>query len=193
MTEINIQPDETGILRTQDALAAGVTKRDFYAFVEKNHYEKVGHGVYASPDAWVDEAYVLSLRCPGGVFSHEEALYYYGLVDRVPVQMTITVYTGYGTGRLVNDGVKVYTVKKELMDVGRTTVKNNYGHMVAMYDMERTICDMVRSRSNIEKQDFTTAMKSYAARKDKDLKRLMEYARLFNVERKMREYMEVLL
>ena len=62
-----------------------------------------------------------------------------------------------------------------------------------MYDLERTICDLVRSRSHFEFQDFQSALKRYAARKDKDLNRLMAYARLFRVQAVLRRYLEVLL
>jgi len=193
MLQIGLIQDESGILTTQKAIEAGISKNDLYSFLQDNNYEKVGHGIYASPDAWIDEAYILSLRCPKAVFSHDEALYYYGLVDREPLRQTMTLYTGYGTARLVEDGIKIYTVKRELLDVGRTIVENSYGHMVPMYDLDRTICDIIRSRSNIEIQDFQTALKSYAVRKDKNLSRLMEYAKLFRIEKKVREYMEVLL
>lgn len=62
-----------------------------------------------------------------------------------------------------------------------------------MYDLERTVCDLVRSRSSVEVQDFNTALKTYLSRKDKDLNRLMEYAKLFRVYNVIRKYMEVLL
>jgi predicted CopG family antitoxin len=62
-----------------------------------------------------------------------------------------------------------------------------------MYDLERTICDMVRSRSNIEIQDFSSALKAYISKKDKNLNLLMEYAALFRVQNVIRRYMEVLL
>lgn len=39
-----------------------------------------------------------------------------------------------------------------------------------IYDVERTICDMVQSRWNIEIQVFNTALKTYVKKKDKDLK-----------------------
>lgn len=38
------------------------------------------------------------------------------------------------------DGYKVYTVKKELLDVGKQIVKSNQGNEIPMYDLERTIC-----------------------------------------------------
>lgn len=49
-----------------------------------------------------DEAYVLSQRCPKGVISHDDALYYYGLVDREPFVHCITIYSGYNPSALTN-------------------------------------------------------------------------------------------
>ena len=96
---------------------------------------------------------MLHRRCPMGVFSHDEAFYYYGLTDREPLVHTLTIYSGYNVHRLKEDGYKVYTVKKELLDVGKQIVKSNQGNEIPMYDLERTICDLVRSRSSIEVQD----------------------------------------
>ena len=193
MVVIDNLVDDSGILLTDTAIKSGITKSALYSFIETHHYEKVAHGVYISPDAWPDEAYILSLRYPGAVFSHDEALYYHGLTDREPMQLTITVYSGYGTARLIADGIKVYTIKQDLLDIGKIEITNSFGHKIPMYDLERTLCDLVRSRSSFEFQDFQTALKTYVSRKDKNLNRLMEYAKLFRVDRKVRELMEVLL
>lgn len=193
MKEIERIIDSSGILLTKAAIEAGISKQYLYSFIKEKGYEQVAHGVYVSPEAWEDESYILSLRCPQGVFSHDEALYYHGLTDREPMQQTITIYTGYGTSRLVNDGVRVFTVRKELLDVGKEIIKNSFGHEIPIYNRERTICDLVRSRSRFEIQDYQTALKTYIGGKDKDLNRLMEYAKLFRVDKKIRGYMEVML
>ena len=185
--------DKTGIILTKDAMKKGYTKHALYSFLQENNYEQVSHGIYVAPETWEDELYILALRCPQGVLSHEEALYHYGLTDREPLQHSITIYTGYGTSRLVEAGFKVFTVKKELLEVGKTQITTSFGHIVPMYDLERTICDLVRSRSSFEIQDFQTALKTYAKMKERNLNKLMEYAKLFRVEKKIREYMEVLL
>ena len=184
--------DDSGILLTKNAIEAGISKHALYNFIRNNGFEKAAHGVYASPETWEDENY-LSLRCPQGVLSHDEALYYHGLTDREPLQKTITIYTGYGTSRMVADGIKVFTVKKELLDIGKEIVKTSYGHDIPLYNRERTICDLIRSRNRFEIQDFQTALKTYIMGKNKNLNRLMEYAKLFHVDKKIREYMEVLL
>jgi len=185
--------DSSGILLTRNAIEAGISKHSLYRFINENGYVQVAHGVYASPETWDDESYILSLRCPQGVLSHDEALYYHQLTDREPLQQTITIYTGYGTSRLVADGIKVFTVKKELLDVGKEIVRTSYGHDIPIYNRERTICDLVRSRSWFEIQDFQTALRNYISGQDKDLNVLMEYAKLFHIDRKIREYMEVLM
>lgn len=185
--------DDYGILLTKNAIEAGISKHALYNFIRDNGFEKAAHGVYASPETWEDENYILSLRCPQGVLSHDEALYYHGLTDREPLQKTITIYTGYGTSRMVADGIKVFTVKKELLDIGKEIVKTSYGHDIPLYNRERTICDLIRSRNRFEIQDFQTALKTYIMGKNKNLNRLMEYAKLFHVDKKIREYMEVLL
>ena len=59
--------------------------------------------------------------------------------------------------------------------------------------MERTICDIVRSRSTMETQVYQDALKQYSRRKDKNLHRLMDYAKTFRVEKMVREYMGILL
>lgn len=185
--------DDSGILLTKNAIESGISKHALYNFIRNNGFKKAAHGVYASPETWEDENYILSLRCPQGVLSHDEALYYHGLTDREPLQKTITIYTGYGTSRMVADGIKVFTVKKELLDIGKEIVKTSYGHDIPLYNRERTICDLIRSRNRFEIQDFQTALKTYIMGKNKNLNRLMEYAKLFHVDKKIREYMEVLL
>ena len=78
-------------------------------------------------------------------------------------------------------------------ETGITTMQTPFGHSVPVYDMERTICDLLRSRNNIEMQVFQDALKQYARRKDKNLRTLMKYASMFHVEKILRPYLEVLL
>jgi len=173
---------------------SGVSKFKFYKYVRENGLEPVSRGVYSTGLDWVDELYVLHKRCANAVFSHDEAFYYHDLTDREPFVHTLTIYSGYNTHRLIADGsCKVYTVKRELLDVGKIIVKDNDGNMIPMYNLERTICDLMRSRSSIEAQDFNSVLKTYVSRRDKDLNRLMEYAKLFRVDNVIRRYMGVLL
>ncbi|MEE8806951.1 MAG: abortive phage infection protein [Lactimicrobium sp.] len=193
MKSIEQLVDSSGIILTRNALESGISKHDLYSFLKQNSFEKAAQGIYVSPAAWADDLYVLSLRCPKGVISHDEALYHYGLIDREPSQRTMTVYTGYSTSRLVKDGVKLFTVKKELLNLGKIIVPTSFGHEIPMYDIDRTICDLIRNRNWFEIQDYQTALQSYTRNQNKDLYKLMKYAKAFHVDAKVREYMEVML
>ena len=183
----------SGILKTAQVLENGISKSTFYAYAKQHGVKQVAHGVYVLPDTWTDAMYLLHLRCAQAVFSHESALFFHDLTDREPSSYSITVKTGYNPSSLQADGINVYTIKKELHDMGIVTMNTPFGHPVLVYDMERTICDLIRSRSGIEVQTFQDALKQYAKRKDKDLRKLMRYAQMFHVEKLLRQYLEVLL
>ena len=184
---------QNGLLRTEQAMSAGITKPVFYNYVHSKELERVAHGIYLSKDAWVDSMYLLHLRFSHAVFSHETALFFHDLTDREPLQYTVTVKTGYNPTNLKEEGVQVFTIKVELHEVGLTTLQTPFGHDVPVYDMERTICDLLRSRSRIEKQAIRAALRIYASRRNKNLRTLMRYAELFRVEKILRPYLEVLL
>ena len=185
--------EQDGMLQTSQAVARGIVKPIFYEYIKERKLEQVAHGIYVSEDTWIDAMFLLHLRCGQAVFSHESALFFHDLTDREPSPYAITVRRGYSTTRLKAEGLSVYTIKPELFDVGVSSGQTPFGHTVPVYDMERTICDLLRSRSRIEIQTFQGALKSYARRKDKNLRALMQYAGMFKVEKILRQYLEVLL
>ena len=182
-----------GIVKTAQILENGITKSMFYAYVKNRNVEQIAHGVYVSPDTWTDAMYLLHLRCAQAVFSHESALFFHDLTDREPSPYSITVKTGYNPSSLQADGIKVYTIKRDLHDMGIIMRNTSFGNSVPVYDIERTICDLIRSRRGIEIQTFQNALKQYAKRKDKDLRKLMHYAQILHVEKLLRQYLEVLI
>ena len=185
--------EHDGMLQTAQVIASGIVKPIFYEYVKEKNLQQVAHGIYVSEDAWVDAMFLLHLRCNQAVFSHESALFFHDLTDREPSQYSVTVRRGYSSTRLKAEGLSVYTMKPELFDVGVSSGQTPFGHTVPVYDMERTICDLLRSRSRIEIQTFQGALKAYARRKDKNLRALMQYAGMFKVEKILRQYLEVLL
>ena len=185
--------DNGGMIRTSQVLDAGITKTVFYQYIKTNELEQISHGVYATKDAWIDSMYLVHLRCKQAVFSHETALFLHDLTDREPVEYEVTVKTGYNPSKLQEDGIKVYTVQKELHGEGVIVMQTLFGHSVCVYNMERTICDIIRNRNNTEMQTFQTALQQYAKRKDKNLRQLMQFATEFHVDKIVKQYLEVLL
>jgi len=182
-----------GYLRTADAEEAGVSRTVLGSFVQENNLERVARGLYLEQDVWRDSLFEAQFRYPRLVFSHETALYLLDLTDRVPTHITVTLETSSGATRLREEGIKTYRIKQELFAVGLSEVETLFGHHVRCYNAERTICDIVRSRRNVEIQDMQTAIRDYLKSKQKNIPLLLRYAKQFSVEKIIRQYTEVLL
>jgi predicted transcriptional regulator of viral defense system len=151
-------------------------------------------GLYTLPGTSVDEMYALYAKASFIVFSHLSALYLHDLTDRTPLKMTITVPRTKNISRLLTSGmIEVKRSNKQTHDLGLMWMPSPSGFSIPAYDMERTVCDIVRNRRHIDLQILTDALKSYVRRKDKNLTHLLLYAKVLRVEAQIREYMGVLL
>ena len=184
--------DHNGIIRTSNAVVAGISRTTLVTLVKTGKLERIAHGQYIRSDNMADELYMLQMRSDKIVFSHETALFLHDMAERTPFQHSLTIPSSDKLSSTLSDGCKVYYVKPELYGLGRCIVKSKMGNDVAAYDAERTICDILRSRSRIDSQTFAEAMKSYAVRKGQNWNRLREYAEVFRVTKLLRQYLEVL-
>ena len=182
-----------GFIKTSEAIDAGISRRYFGEYVKKRELERAAQGLYMSRDAWDDGLYVIQVRYPEAVFSHETALHLLNLAEREPTQYAVTLKSGTNTAGLTKQDIKVYSIRNELFNEGIIQTKSPSGNEVRTYNPERTICDLLRSRRNIEAQDLQGAIKNYVQMKSKNIPLLMRYAKAFAVEKIIRQYLEVLL
>ena len=59
-----LEANINSIVTTKEAKSKGLTKQQLRELVSDNKLERVGHGLYAPTDAWVDELYILHKRYP---------------------------------------------------------------------------------------------------------------------------------
>lgn len=183
----------SGIVTTAQANEVGVSNERLRLLVHSGDLERVTTGIYVLPDEFTDKMFIVQLQRPKIIYSHETALFLYELTDRDPISYMVTVPTGYNPTRLRKDGFTVFTIKRELHEIGVTKLTTMFGNSVTVYDMERTICDCLRSRNNLDIAVVTDALKRYAKRKDKNLNKLMQIAETFKVTKLLRGYLEVVL
>ena len=82
---------------------------------------------------------------------------------------------------------------KETYPLGIMTLSSPSGNSIKAYDIERTLCDMVKTRHKADIQVVNQAMRIYAGSREKDIARLMDYAQRLRVKSKIQTYMEILL
>lgn len=188
-----IASEHGGIIEAKIAAQRGISKAMLYKLCKEDKIHRIVKGQYILPDDMQDELLSISKRSDKIIFSHETALFLHGISDRTPFEHTITAPSGCIPSTSIKAECKVYYIKPELFDLGRTTLKTSAGNEVQAYDLERTICDVIRSRNKLGTETFLVALKMYAASPKKNLNRLNTYAKQMRVEKVLRQYLEVLL
>lgn len=194
MTKLSsIAKKHGGIVETRVAIAHGISKAMLSKLCKTEKIHRVAQGQYILPEEMQDELLSISKRSEQIIFSHETALFLHGISDRTPFEHTITVPSSYTPSIVTKAACKIYYIKPELFVLGKTLLKTPSGNEVPAYDLERTICDCIRSRNRMGTETFLTALKRYAASPKKDLNKLNSYAKKMRVANVLRQYLEVLL
>jgi predicted transcriptional regulator of viral defense system len=181
-----------GYLTAKDALANGVQNTALRRLTERGVIECVAHGLYVCADAIPDPFFVAQYRCPKGVFSHETALFLNDLCDRVPLQLMMTIPSGWNTRLLSNEDLLFFYGNPKHMKLGTIETETAYGNTVTAYDAERTLCDCLRSVDKLDKDLVLTAHKRYMKTPGADKAKMLKYAAVFNIRDVALRYMEVL-
>lgn len=190
----DLMEKNAGILTSKVAGEHGIDNKVLQRLCNDGDIERISRGIYLDANFIEDEYLVMQLRCKQCIFSHETALYLHGLSDRNPIVLTVTVPSGHNT-RLIEEKSKYrfFYIKKDLHEMGLISVKSNFGNSIKAYDIERTICDCIKKRNELDSDLVVSAIKAYMRLSNKNLPKLLEYADVLNVRREVRQYMEVLL
>lgn len=181
-----------GTITAAQVTQAGLHRSVLQTLVDDGVLSRFGRGLYVRNDMWEDDFYLLQRKYSRGIYSHDTALYLLGYSDRTPAKYTMTFPRGYNAVSLKEENVIVWRVVPENYDFGITEVKSPSGNPIRVYDLERTLCDILRG-SGSDIQIVNDAMKRYAASKSKNIPKLLQYAERLRVKPKVLRYMEVLL
>jgi predicted transcriptional regulator of viral defense system len=185
--------NQLGTLLTSD-LAKFNIPRIYLSILEHNgEIEQVSRGIYRLVASIDDEMFTFQVRYKSSIFSHESALFLHDLTDRTPLSYSISVPVGYHSISLNESGTKIFYVNRKLFALGVILMKSPHGNEIRTTNLERTICDVLRSRNKVDFQFVNEALKKYVSHKDKNIDRLYNYAKLIRIQKILRTYIEILL
>ncbi len=190
---IKMAKNNNGTVTTAMIVKAGFSRGNLQYLVDKGSLEKSARGIYILPEIWDDEFFNLQSRFKRGIFSLETALFLWDLTDKTPNIYTMTFPATYNLTKVKLENIRCVQCKNELYEIGITQVTSPSGNQVNVYNVERTLCDILKPRSSVDIQIVADSFKRYAARADKNIPLLSEYAKQLKVEKKLRSYLEVLL
>lgn len=189
----NIAKTNGGIIDNKTAASAGISRAMLSKLCKNNKIYRVARGQYVLSNDIQDELFAIQLRCENLIFSHETALFLHSISDRMPFVHSITTPSNKIPSKAMQRDFKVYYIKPELFELGKTKLFTQFGNEVTVYDLERTICDVIRSRNKIGSETFLAALKLYATNPNKNLNLLDSYAKQMGITGVVKRYLEVLL
>jgi predicted transcriptional regulator of viral defense system len=192
---VNIFKKHGGILRTAQALRAGIHPGTLYAMRDSGTLEAVSRGVYRlanSPPLSNPDLVTVGTRVPGGVICLISALAFYELTTQIPHEVHVALPRGAEEPRLDHPPIKTYRFTGEAFTEGVEAHELD-GVSVRIYNPEKTLADCFKFRNQVGLDTVMEAVRFYRERRSIKVDNLMHYAGICRVKKIIRPYLEAIL
>lgn len=181
-----IMNTNNGMLSTRMIEPLNISRQYLSIMENNNDIEKVSRGIYLSPNAFEDSYFSFQQKYKKAIFSHMNALYFYGMTEEFPYNYTVTVPQSYHVDT-VNEKCNVFYVSDDIYELGIVEIETPNGNKVRAYDKERCICDIIRSKGRMDSEQVKKTIKQYMQSRDKDIVKLSEYSKKIGINKKVME------
>ncbi len=184
-----------GILRTSQALRAGIHPSTLYTMRDGGMLEVVSRGVFrlaGSEPLENPDLVTVATRVPSGVICLISALAFHQITTQIPHEIHVAIQRGAELPRLEYPPIKIYWFKDQAFTAGVDTHKLD-GVDIQIYSPEKTLADCFKFRNKIGLDTAVEAVRFYRERKSVNVDALMRYATICRVEKVMRPYLEAIL
>ena len=182
---------KNGYLTTKDVTDNNIPRFYLTKLMKESKIERVSRGVYIKKNELVDEFVILQSKSKNAIYSNTTALYLHGFSNRIPIKYDITINNGYNGSLQKEDNVNLFYTKRELLELGVINYKLDSGNIIKVYDLDKTICDIIKNKKKIDAEIFNKAIREYFYSKKKNTLKLYEYAKKMNIYNKVRDTFEV--
>ncbi len=185
-----IMNTNNGMLSTRMIEPLNISRQYLSIMENNNDIEKVSRGIYLSPSTFEDSYFSFQQKYKKAIFSHMNALYFYGMTEEFPYNYTVTVPQSYHVDA-VNEKCNVFYVSDDIYEMGIVEVETPNGNKVRAYDKERCICDIIKSKGRMDPEQVKKSVKQYIQSKDKNVAKLSDYAKRMGISEKVMEMVGV--
>ena len=182
---------KNGYLTTKDVTDNNIPRTYLTKLIKENRIERVSRGVYIKKNELADEFVILQSKIKNAIYSNTTALCLHGFSNRIPIKYDITINNGYNGSLQKEDNVNLFYTKRELLELGVINYKLDSGNIIKVYDLDKTICDIIKNKKKIDAEIFNKAIREYFYSKKKNTLKLYEYAKKMNIYNKVRDTFEV--
>lgn len=186
--------EKGGVAKTAEITALGINYRRIQKFVEEGKLERIKSGYYAVSFKDKSQEDMIPVLFPDGVLCMETALYYYGYLKERPYVWHIAIDKNTSKSRFKMDYpiVQPYYSEPEVLKIGVRPIKLP-GGIMKIYEKERLICDCLKYEDKMDRNSLKKGLLTFLIDEDKDIAKLMTYAKERRVVEKVRNRIGVWL
>ncbi len=195
MTNAIVLPEDQKIFSMQELKRRGVSQYKVSKLVNEGKLIKLNKSYYENAEYSGEESdfYYAEAYAPKGVICLLSAAVYYHLTTFIPDAVDVAIPRKAKVSTMPSrPQMNVYHYTDDRHELGVTTVKEG-GNEFRIYDMEKTVVDIVFYREKVGIEEMKEILVTYLQRKDRNLNRLLKYAELMKCDKAMRGYLEVLV
>jgi predicted transcriptional regulator of viral defense system len=183
-----------GVLRTSQALRAGIHPRDLYALRESGVIDPVSRGIYRLadlPPLTEPDLVTVAARVPRAVIAVISALHFHRITTEIPHAVSIALPKGTGRPRLNWPPLRVYWFSGALYSAG-VEIHQRDGVKLKVHSAARAVADCFRLRNRLGVEVAVEALRTGLAERKFTPADLLKAARICRVGRVVRPYLEAL-
>lgn len=192
-TIIKRMQENKGYISTKELSDLKINRIYLSLMVKEGVIERLKRGLYRScyivPE---NELIEIAKMIPKGILCLESAADYYGLTTNISSEYKVAIPSKSKVVIPAYPPVKIIYFSDDNYTLGiiETMIDS---HIVKIYDLEKTVCDIARYRKRIENNIYMEVLKEYIKRKDKNISKLLDYAKITGTYKTLKADLGVLL
>ena len=188
-------PADRHYLLVSDLLSAGYSYYKINKLVEEGKLIKLNNKTYENTtySGETSDFEAVFAYTPRGIICMMTAARSYGLTTFLPEAVDIAIERNMKVSTLPDwPNINIWYFPEKRYSSGITSITDTVGKY-PIYDMEKTVIDILYYRNRVGIEETKEILKNYLARADRNLIQLRRYAEALGCGKILRTYLEVLL
>ncbi len=182
-----------GYITARQAKALGrTTYYKVLELVKEGTLTRIRQGVYALTDELANTMVDIRKIIPEGVLCLYSAWAYYRLTTQIPSGYYVAIEKSRKIRVPDYPPITLCFWKENMYKLGIVNTLID-GYDVPIYDIEKSVCDAIKYRNKIGIDVSSEILKTYLGRKDRNIDKLMKYAKVMRVASTLKKYLEIQL
>ena len=181
-------------ITTKEFEEANISFYHINKLIEDGYIERRGKGVYGKTDSFEDEYFIIQNRYKNAIFSFNTALYFMDKTEVIPSIMDITIPNDYNVSTIDSKKIRVHYTSRQNINLGVVEIESPFGNKVKAYNLERTICDIVKNENKcgLDTEQKNKVIRKAFANNEIESTVIIEYSKKLKCEKKIKTMIEII-